>query len=453
MTHRSISKISTRQLFGAYDYEIFPSEEANEPNRLLMLYGDNGTGKTTILRVLFHLISPETGQGHKTALVSIPLSEFEVQFANGDRLRMQRPDGKLTGSYTMKMKVRGLKEQTADFKADEDGSIKPSPKRRGFLKKLRSLELAIYFLSDNRSMRFAGVRDLKSDHYFDDYTDEEIFSTTDPPSRRSQRRRLQSIEERTHLLLQQSLRRSELWLQSQAVRGASEGESSVNVLYGEILKRISKIPISPEDTDTSKVKAILLDKIGELEARSHNFAKYGLTPSFQGQEISQIIKNTPKAHVSIVTTVIEPYIESMERKLDAIQDLQKRIDTLVDLLNSFFRDKQVAYDIHTGFTITTTGGDSLKPQMLSSGERHLLLLFCNTLPALNKPSMFFIDEPEISLNVKWQRDLLSALLECAKGQPVQYVLATHSLELLTQYRNNVVRLEPIQERPSGTEEA
>ena len=76
MIHRTIEKISTRRLFGSYDYELFPSEAADESNRLLILYGDNGTGKTTILRVLFHLISPESRQGHKTTLVHIPLSRI-----------------------------------------------------------------------------------------------------------------------------------------------------------------------------------------------------------------------------------------------------------------------------------------------------------------------------------------------------------------------------------------
>ena len=350
----------------------------------------------------------------------------------------------------MGVKIGKRKEQTAEFKTDEDGIIKSTPKTRGLLNRLQSLELVIYFLSDERSLRFAGIRDIESDHYFDDYADEEVYLMTDHPTRRIRRRPSRSIEERNHLLLQQSIHRSEQWLQSQAVRGASQGESSVNALYGEILRRISSIPQSSEDTSKSKVNTIFA-RIEELETRSSDFAKYGLMPSFQGGDIVQIIRNTPKTHVSIVTTVIEPYIESMERKLDAIQDLQKRIDTLVDLLNSFYRDKRISYDIHEGFTITTTEGDLLKPQMLSSGERHLLLLFCNTVPALNRPSIFFIDEPEISLNVKWQRNLLSALLECSEGQLVQYVLATHSLELLAQYCNNVVRLESIQERPSGTE--
>ena len=450
MARRSIAKIRARQLFGTYDYELFQSEAGSESNRLLILYGDNGTGKTTVLRVLFYLISPESGRGHKTALVSIPLTEFWVQFTNGDRVWMKRPDGELTGSYTMGMKIRGQKEHTADFKVDEDKAIKPSPKTERFLNRLRSLDLAIYFLSDNRIMHFSGVKGQESDYQFDDYADEEIHLSSDFPPRGWVRRPSRIMEERSHLLLQQSIRRSEQWLQSEAVRGASEGESSVNVLYGEILKRISRIPISSEDTDLSKVTSIF-DKIKELESRSDNFAKYGLTPSFNGQEIAKIIKNTPSGHVGIVTTVIEPYIESVERKLEAIQDVQKRIDTLVDLLNSFLRDKQISYDIRAGFTIKTTGGKVLIPQMLSSGERHLMLLFCNTVQALNKPSIFVIDEPEISLNVKWQRRLLTALLKCAEGQPVQFILATHSLELLAQYSNATVKLEASREGPSGTE--
>lgn len=461
MIHRSIAKISAQQLFGSYDYELFPSEAASESNRLLILYGDNGTGKTTVLRVLFHLISPESRQGHKTTLVRIPLSKFEVQFANGDRVWMRRPDGKLTGSYTMGFKVGRRKEQVADFIPDEDGGIKPNPNTQEFLRKLKSLDLAIYFLSDDRSVRFAGVGDPESDHYFDDYTnegisfdyvEEEISSMRDFPTHRDHWRPSQSIEERTHLLLHRSIRRSEQWLQSQAVRGASQGESNVNVLYSEILRRISGIPLSSEGTSTSKIDTIFT-RIEELETRSGNFAKYKLTPSFQGGDIIQAIKKTPDTHVSIVMTVIESYIESVERKLDAMQDLQKWIDTLVDRMNSFYHDKRISYDVHAGFTITTKSGNPLSPQMLSSGERHLLLLFCNTVQALNKPSIFLIDEPEISLNVKWQRRLLSALLKCSEGQPVQYVLATHSLELLAQHRNNTVKLKHSQERPSGTEEA
>lgn len=110
------------------------------------------------------------------------------------------------------------------------------------------------------------------------------------------------------------------------------------------------------------------------------------------------------------------------------------------MINSFFNHKTIKYEMHRGFEVVSDGGRILPPQALSSGERHLLLLFLNTVTAFERASLFMIDEPEISLNVKWQRKLLSSLLECVGDNPVQYIFATHSVELLAQHKENVVKL-------------
>ena len=52
-------------------------------------------------------------------------------------------------------------------------------------------------------------------------------------------------------------------------------------------------------------------------------------------------------------------------------------------------------------------------------------------------------DTEISLNVKWQRKLIRSLINLTRESPVQFIFATHSMELLTQYRNNVLRLNNI----------
>ena len=62
------------------------------------------------------------------------------------------------------------------------------------------------------------------------------------------------------------------------------------------------------------------------------------------------------------------------------------------------------------------------------------------VPALSQPTDS--DEPEISLNVKWQRRLVRALLDCIRGSRVQLVFATHSIELLAQHKTNVIKLSP-----------
>jgi predicted ATPase len=54
--------------------------------------------------------------------------------------------------------------------------------------------------------------------------------------------------------------------------------------------------------------------------------------------------------------------------------------------------------------------------------------------------VFIIDEPELSLNVKWQRRLVQSLLDCTEGASVQFLMASHSMELLARHRSHVVPL-------------
>jgi energy-coupling factor transporter ATP-binding protein EcfA2 len=85
----------------------------------------------------------------------------------------------------------------------------------------------------------------------------------------------------------------------------------------------------------------------------------------------------------------------------------------------------------------------LAPAALSSGEKQLLLLFCNVIAAKNRTALFLLDEPELSLNIKWQRKLLQTLLQLIGDSPVQLLVATHSLELLSSYRSHVLPLNDI----------
>jgi ABC-type glutathione transport system ATPase component len=224
------------------------------------------------------------------------------------------------------------------------------------------------------------------------------------------------------------------------VRGSSQGESSVNALYGEILSRIAKVPLNTASPAPDSVQ-MLERRMSTLETRSKTYATYGLLPEFQGKEILKIVKAARSTHADLVSSVLTPYLDSVEKKLDAMEGLQRQINALVVLVNSFYTRKHLSYKIHQGFQILTDDNKSIQPNMLSSGERHLLLLFCSTIQALDKSSIFMIDEPEISLNIKWQRRLVPALRECAGQSPIQYLFATHSFEILAQCKDNAIKLD------------
>lgn len=448
MTKKAISRISVHRLFGTYDYALATPGTARDPHRLVILYGDNGSGKTTILRVLFHLLAPEPAEGHKTTVAGIPFLRFEIDFNTRDRVWARRPEGRLTGGFEMGLKLGRRPEVTVDFATNEEGAVKPTAKGNAFLEKLRQLNLGLYFLADDRTVRLAGQERRNLPFIRPNLIDEELFIMADLPSEAVRRRRASDPERRAQQLLVESMKRAEMWIQSQAVRGAAVGESSVNTLYGEILKRILSLPLD-KSVDSSDRVAKIEERISQLELRSKQYAQYGLLPEFNGRGILDIVKSAPSTHLAIVTNVVAPYVESVEKRLDAMERLQRQIDALVRLVNSFFTRKRIVFEIHRGFSITTDENKELQPQMLSSGERHLLLLFCNTVIALDRPSIFIIDEPEISLNIKWQRRLLSSLLECAGENPVQYLFATHSFELLAQHKDNAIKLSPSPERKDG----
>ena len=49
--------------------------------------------------------------------------------------------------------------------------------------------------------------------------------------------------------------------------------------------------------------------------------------------------------------------------------------------------------------------DEIKLDWLSSGEQQLLFMLCAVALMRDNDSLVLIDEPEISLNIKWQRKI------------------------------------------------
>jgi energy-coupling factor transporter ATP-binding protein EcfA2 len=446
-TMRAIESIVVKRLFDTNDYQLQTKSRESNTDKIMILYGDNGSGKTTILKCLFHLLAPEDGEGHKSQVAAIPFHRFEVVFNTGDRVWAQRPESRPSGSFTMGVQIGRKKEAAVEFIADKNNIVKATSDKHNaqikkFLGALRELSVSLYLLSDDRTVQLAG-RDKRSGSIQPDMeliSEEDIVFYHDAPRGMSPTlRRPIDLEKMAQNLLAQSLKRAEAWIQTQVLHSSSIGESSVNSLYNEILKRLTTLQIG-ETLQLDDNKRSIEERVRQLENRSRKYSKYGLLPEFNGKDIAKAISTARADSISIMSNVLSPYLDSVEKKLDAMEKINRQIDTFVRVINSFFMQKSIVYKMHAGFEVQSESGKLLQPHMLSSGERHLLLLFCNTLVALDRASIFIIDEPEISLNIKWQRRLLTSLLECVGENPVQYIFATHSMELLAQHKSNVLKL-------------
>jgi len=69
-------------------------------------------------------------------------------------------------------------------------------------------------------------------------------------------------------------------------------------------------------------------------------------------------------------------------------------------------------------------GEILVPYQLSSGEKQILSILLTVLVEDNKNYVLFMDEPEVSLHVDWQSQLIDLILELNPN--VQIILTTHS---------------------------
>ena len=109
---------------------------------------------------------------------------------------------------------------------------------------------------------------------------------------------------------------------------------------------------------------------------------------------------------------------------DAAQQLsekKKRFQDIVDDLFSETGKKIVRTENEIRFSQI---GETLVPYQLSSGEKQILAILLTVLVEDNQPYVLFMDEPEVSLHIEWQKRLIDLCIELNPN--VQIILTTHS---------------------------
>ena len=77
---------------------------------------------------------------------------------------------------------------------------------------------------------------------------------------------------------------------------------------------------------------------------------------------------------------------------------------------------------------------------LSSGEQHLLILYYRLFFETESDTLVMIDEPEISMNVVWQRNFLKDLQRIVELRQFDVLIATHSPQIIHDKWDWVVHL-------------
>ncbi|AHX16416.1 hypothetical protein CH75_17450 [Dyella jiangningensis] len=132
-------------------------------------------------------------------------------------------------------------------------------------------------------------------------------------------------------------------------------------------------------------------------------------------------------------------LRRLKQQVDAVREFNQRsaaltqkFDAFLKCINSFFADsrKEVAIDGVGLLRVTRAGGQEIPVDALSSGERQLLIIFAHLYfnAFADKSNVFIIDEPELSLHLRWQEALLEKMIE--SSPKAQIIVATHSPEIV-----------------------
>lgn len=137
-------------------------------------------------------------------------------------------------------------------------------------------------------------------------------------------------------------------------------------------------------------------------------------------------------------------LQDRKEKLAVFSTIVAKAQRLLESLNKKLAPKKVRLNVEEGYQVTLPDGRTLPLEALSSGEQHELVLLHELLFDVPKGSLILIDEPELSLHVTWQKDLLPELLDIARLADLDFLLATHSPYIVGDRDDLMVRLgEPV----------
>ena len=105
-------------------------------------------------------------------------------------------------------------------------------------------------------------------------------------------------------------------------------------------------------------------------------------------------------------------------------EMKARIDGFISIVNSLFKDTGKHIEIEGNKFNIVSKGQIIPIDVLSSGEKQILLILLRVFLTESKEAYVLLDEPENSLDISWQYELINTLVKLNPN--AQYFITTHS---------------------------
>ena len=126
------------------------------------------------------------------------------------------------------------------------------------------------------------------------------------------------------------------------------------------------------------------------------------------------------------------------------EEIFQQLTVFLATLQKFIPEKSFSFssgELQIDSESSESSESQVTIQRLSSGEKQLLILFIEALLQRQQPYIFLADEPELSLHISWQRNILPAIREINPN--AQIIVATHSPEVASKFSDKIIDMEDI----------
>jgi predicted ATPase len=390
MTSSKIKSFSVEGLFGTHDVCI-PFDED-----IKILVGENGIGKTQILNIFYYTLTRNF----------IKLSEFPF-----DRVELSLGSELISFSKTEIIEyIEYLCDTEKFFKWFEDKPnflkkfrepINNSATDRAIKKFSKRAEKIKEFLAKNETLYFPTFRRVEEDLRKLGYDDEEFIVSQDDTS-----------------LINFGM--------DDVVAKFKEIEETIKDLLSEGLAQFTTDILNLVVDDVPPSNEELLNKINEQDIEILLARVGNQLPPKQKDAVKSVVTNKQFKNLK------NPLSGYLLQKLIEIYEKQKKLDESVkkfrDVCNKYLIDKKVFFDESAIriFVKSELSGEEIELSKLSSGEKQIISIFSKIYLIDDEEQRFIVlfDEPELSLSILWQRELLPDIINSKK---CDFLLAvTHS---------------------------
>lgn len=471
------NKLDIYGLFGMYDYEniTFRTNDG-----VLILYGLNGMGKTTILTlihqfkegefeaianiyfkkilILFDVPSTNTKTTKKFKAEIEKISENQVNF----RFYLKDND-EPTLTFDLEKRrstiLRHLNEFDTKIKIYDDYSQKKLfeelRRRRNQLAHSGSKVEFYRYVNLMKELEYLERKQLDSFSWFQNFGKFKR-SRKKLEEKRELLRKIKNAF-KCHYISAQRLDLSSIKDKEEIKDIKSVIELKSKNLISKIQENLKEYTKISQTQDKDLVERIInsidlskefsnkeiKEKLTELEKIQEAYKSAGLDTSEVSKKIDLLSAleksgNWGKEKSQILYRILnEVIISDGEKKLSVFENLFHRIALFQDIINNHLsKNKKFEVNHIKGFRVENISyNEEIDIELLSSGEKHLIVLFYELIFDTQPYTLVMIDEPEISLHVDWQVKFIKNLLKIRNSDVkdlnnIQFILATHSPQIV-----------------------